>query len=320
MISLFLAILSSCNAPQPEITTERGVSLGLFASDPNWDYRGLVDEVADHGASDILFVMPLKQRDVHANDIRFGVEPKHLEKSIAHAKSRGLRVSLMPIIQLDEVRTSAEWRGLLEPTSPSDWWDSYCLRTLELADLANKYSIQRFFVGSELVSSVRNTTKWQALVSKVRATYSGKLSYSSNWDNYKNISFWSTLDEVSITSYFPVDKHPDLKWRRHLDEMQTFARGLHKPLVLSEVGYPAIESAAREPWNGASGAKPDEALQFELLKTALEEIRCAEPSSIFVWNWFGKGGRETFDYSPRGRMAARLIKSEFSSWTKYECH
>ena len=37
--------------PRPRTAFQRGVALGLFASDPEWDYGGMVDEIAALGAS-----------------------------------------------------------------------------------------------------------------------------------------------------------------------------------------------------------------------------------------------------------------------------
>ena len=44
---------------------------------------------------------------------------------IGHAKSKGLRVILMPIVLLDNPAKETEWRGTLAPTDWGRWFDNY---------------------------------------------------------------------------------------------------------------------------------------------------------------------------------------------------
>ena len=47
----------------------RGVALGLFASDPDWDYGPLIEEIRARGATDVLVVVNAYQSDRFAADI-----------------------------------------------------------------------------------------------------------------------------------------------------------------------------------------------------------------------------------------------------------
>ncbi|MEZ4467311.1 MAG: hypothetical protein R3F43_23405 [bacterium] len=49
---LALGCAAELPAPAP------GVALGLFASDPAWDYAPLIDEIAHHEARALLVVVP----------------------------------------------------------------------------------------------------------------------------------------------------------------------------------------------------------------------------------------------------------------------
>ena len=48
----------------------RGVALGLFATDSDWDYGPLVTEIADRGATDVLIVVNAYQSNRFTSDIQ----------------------------------------------------------------------------------------------------------------------------------------------------------------------------------------------------------------------------------------------------------
>ena len=87
-----------------------GVALGLFASDAEFDYRPLLDEILATGARRILVVVPHYQDSVHA--VRIGPRPgfspsrSTVDRTLAAARTRGLEVALMPIVRL--TRTAYE--------------------------------------------------------------------------------------------------------------------------------------------------------------------------------------------------------------------
>src|SRR5437763_11568172 len=83
----------------------RGVALGLFAEDPGWSYRPLLDEIAATGADHVELVVAWYLADARAVDVhdhpRFTAPPDAVERAIADAHAAGLKVLLFPILRLE---------------------------------------------------------------------------------------------------------------------------------------------------------------------------------------------------------------------------
>lgn len=308
---------------------QRGVGLGLFASDASYDYGHLLDEIVRHGATDVLMVVVWYQSDVGAHDIgpRVGYTPSDetVRCTLQQATERGLRVSLLPIVRLVK-RTPTEWRGRIIPRAGVDaWFESYERYLLRMATLAKEADVERFGVGSELLSLERHEAHWRALIAKVREVTPSKLFYSANWDHFEPVRFWDALDEVGVTAYFELARDDSPPSERQLAEMwRGPVRGLaalkarvKKPLIITEVGYPSIVSAARYPWDETRKAPVDLALQATLYDAFCDAF--ADEGfldGLYFWNWFGFGGVEDSSYTPRGKPAAERMKHclERMSW------
>jgi len=107
-------------------------------------------------------------------------------------------------------------------------------------------------------------SKWRELIAKVRAVYSGKLTYAANFDQYDQVSFWSELDLIGINAYFPLRTSLEVSeigleatflesWRgilARIDQLRE-ERGLQAiPVVFTELGYRTREGSSLDPWAG----------------------------------------------------------------------
>lgn len=309
---------------------QRGVGLGLFASDPAYDYSELLDEIVAHGATDLLVVVAWYQPDVGSHDIapRPGYSPSDetVRRTLEQARARNLRVSLLPIVRLVR-RTPTEWRGRIAPRAGEGaWFKSYERYVLRMAKIAEATGVARFGVGSELLTLERYEGRWRELIARVRGAYRGRLYYSANWDHFDPIRFWDALDEVGVTAYFELTR--DEKKRPTPAELQDAWRGprfdlmrlrarVNKPLVITEIGYPSIVTAARYPWDETRKAPRDPALQEDLYRAFCDAFAGAGVlDGFFFWNWFGFGGASDSGYTPRNKPAAKAMKQclERPSW------
>ena len=302
--------------------TQKGVGLGLFASRPDYNYEHLIDEIVRHGATDLLVVVPWYQADRSSHDIhpRRGFSPstQNVLRTLRQAKSKGLRVSLLPIVRLAE-REPNEWRGRIAPKAGVDaWFRAYAVFLNEMAQAAQAAGIARFGVGSELLSLERHETAWRKLIDDVRTRFQGRLYYSANWDHFEPIGFWDALDEVGITAYFELASsldRPDAAalrraWRKPQLELARLKSRLNKPIVLTEVGYPSRASAARYPWDETSKSPVDVQLQADLYRAFCNAfIDSNLLAGFYFWNWFGFGGTDDGEYTPRGKPAAQVMRS-----------
>jgi hypothetical protein len=308
-----------------EVTFVRGVGLGLFATDPEWDYGALVDEIRARGATDVLVVVNAYQSDRFASDIapRSGRTPSEatVARTLAQVRRAGMRAALMPVVRLDR-RGRHDWRGTIAPADGLDaWFASYRRFVFPLARLAEEGGAERFVVGSELGSLEPYQARWRALISELRERFSRTLTYSANWDHSHGVEFWDALDEVGLTAYFPLarDGEPPSAgaladaWRTPRAEIDALARRVGKPVLITEVGYPSQRGAADRPWDDTSVAGVDLRLQQRLYRSFCDAFtQTPSVSGFYVWNWFGFGGPRDAGFTPRGKPAANELAKCFA--------
>lgn len=305
-------------AAPPRADRTCGVALGLFASDPAWDYGPMLSEIATHGATDVMLSVPWVQDAVTSSDLgpRPGRSPDAatVARTLAQAHQLGLRVSLMPVVRLEE-RAEGRWRGALQPDDRDAWFAAYTAHMTTHADLAQAAGVHRLVVGSELSSLEGDAARWRALVTQLRARTDATLTWSANWDRFEQVSFWDALDEVGVSAWFEVGDGSQARWDGPQARLRAIAAATGKPVLLTEVGYPARASAAARPWDHAGPATPDPRLQAALLDRFFVAF-ADQPavSGAFVWNWFGHGGALDAGYSPRGRPAAAVMKRHYARW------
>ena len=313
----------SVNAPSnPSMIL--GMGLGLFATDPNYDYGTMISEIAALGATDVLMVVAWYQTSVGSHDIQprvsFSPSETALVRTIKQARASGLRVTLLPIVRLIQ-RAPDEWRGRIAPEAgPKVWFQSYGRFLKMMARIAAKEDVSRLSVGSELVSMETYEDEWRSLINDIRGIFSGRLIYSANWDHYWSVPFWDALDDLGVTGYFELSTSPGQKsqaeflkgWNAPIRDLERFRFVHQKPLIMTEVGYPSKTTAAQFPWDETRQAPLDHGLQarlYEVFCRAFGERRALD--GFFVWNWFGFGGRHDSTYSPRNKPAAAVLRQCF---------
>ena len=321
VLALGLGVAASRKAapPAPDAAT-RGVALGLFASDPGYDYAVLLGELRARGATDVLIVVNWYQQDVGAHDIAplEGKSPSAstLERTLRQAHELDLRVALMPVVRLSE-RTPGQWRGVID-APPGPWFDAYGAFVDEMARLAQREGVHRLVVGSELASMLRHENRWRSLIARTRGSYAGELWYSANWDNYARVGFWDALDGVGLTAYFeladpgapPSDAELTTRWHTIRAELAALRRRHGKPVVLTELGYPSRQDAAARPWDEHGAGEPDLDVQARLYRAACDGLAPhGAVDGLYFWNWFGVGGPQDASYTPRGKPAAAHMEA-----------
>jgi len=302
----------------------RGISLGLFVSSQEDEvrkplYRQFLDEIKDHGASDVELVVRWSQTDVSAIEISphsaESVDDELLTWVMDEARGRDLRVFLMPILDVDD-RSMGRWRGTLAPLDWERWWWSYERFIMHYARIAAGHKASLFSVGSELLSTEQQSDRWRALIKGVRKVYPGQLTYSANWDHFEPVTFWDALDVVGITGYHELSTEASPSDDALLRGFAPFAHRLRswamaegRRYFFTEVGYPAQAHAAQRPWDYRVAGPADPMLQLRCYR-ALYKAFHDDPrlTGLYMWNWFGEGGPKDGSYTPRGKPAAKVLK------------
>lgn len=312
----------------------RGVSLGLFASQPEYDYGTMLREIKLLGAKHVLISLSwyLKDKSSHRVAPLPGRTPSSmtLRRTLRQARRMGLEVALMPIVRL-QYRQPDEWRGQLNPVGgPLLWFRSYGRLMEELATLAAEEGVTRLAIGSELASMESYAPSWRALIKRIRRRFRGQVFYSLNWDRVSHpLPFVDALDEVGVTAYLPMRQHGSAlsrrtvmrRWSRFFQSLAQAQTRWQRPVFLSEVGYPALSSAALAPWDHTRKAGLDTQLQARLWRLfchafdtqrasaspATHRPHKASITGFYAWNWFGVGGPRDPGYSVRGKPASRAL-------------
>lgn len=278
-----------------------------------------------------------------AND-RFGL--RDLKGLVGHAHAAGLRVLYKPHLEMrgwaPTPREMAIFRGAdaaakrslfeqvrregrilagrhneIEMRSEADWaawfrnYGDYILAHAQEAELA---AADMFCVGRELDRTVlRREADWRALVQKIRGVYHGPLTYSANFDTYGGLGLWDALDFIGVSAYFSLSDAPDPSaaelaqgWDRAMAPLADVSRRFDRPVLLTEVGYPATFGAAKAPWREGPGPA-DAWLQSRLYEAAFKAAS-QRPWIVgaFPWLWEGTAEPPFRDpsYSIRGKPAA----------------
>ncbi|MEQ9201290.1 MAG: hypothetical protein RLO09_01825 [Cyclobacteriaceae bacterium] len=234
------------------------------------------------------------------------------------AQKNGFKVMLKPHVWM-----RGGWIGEFELHSENDWhqWEAeYEKYILNFATIAESLNVEMFCIGTEYkMAATQRPNYWYELIRKVRAVYSGKLTYGANWDNYENIIFWDKLDYIGIDAYFPLvdDFHPPIQsmesaWKKTALNIKDFSEKFNKPILFTEYGYQSVNGAAGEHWKVKKDT-PNLNMQLQseayecLYKTIWKESWVA---GGFLWKWHlheNRGGLQNPDWTPQGKPAEEVI-------------
>ena len=302
------------------------VGAGMQIQRVDWidRYKQSITEIADRGGDTVLLVVDARQENGVSSriylDMRMTPTPDQLGELIQHAKSREMRVILMPIVLLDAPRGN-EWRGTLKPASWEDWFDSYRQILIHFAWIAQGNGVDVLVIGSELVSSESRIDQWTRTIAAVREVFKGQITYSANWDHYTSIPFWDQLDLVGMNSYYKLGANREVtveqiqaRWKEIQQDLLAFQQRVGKPLLFLEVGWCSLANAAHEPWDYTRQTVP---IDLDLQKRLYEGFFHSwwgQPAlgGFMIWEWTpGDGGESDRGYTPEGKPAEAVLREWF---------
>lgn len=241
-----------------------GFALNLHYTSQFYRYLAAVDEIADLGCNSIIVITPVWQENGESNKIQIINEPgrgpstEQISQLLDHAKSRGLKTTLMPIVLMTDPGEK-QWRGRISPTSWHEWWVSYREVINRFAQIAQQSNVDVFCVGSELLTTESQASRWRSLIYDVRHRFTGSITYSTNWDHYEKTRFWADVDIIGVNGYWDITSKGDIatenaqglreNWVTIRNNVYEFAKSHDRPLLFTEIGYPSLPWALSSPWN-----------------------------------------------------------------------
>lgn len=320
----------------------RGITLGPIESvrHPNKGYGSeasgrAMDEAVRLGAGWISLTPFGRVHDLTPDGIDpsfeapFEENRKAVIAAVKQAKERGLRVLLVPHLWVE----SKEWRALIDPGTDAGWeaWAAaYRGFLLGWAAVAKEAGVDMLSVGVELRSWVTTprVSLLLPIIEEVRGIYPGLLTYSANWDDAEATLVWDAVDLVGINAFYPLADKDGAGFaelaeggRRVAASVDAFARGLRKPVVLTEVGYTTRPDPAIRPWEWPDDMKSvtvDEEAQATAYRALLGPfIQSESCAGFFVWRYYADpedvSQEAAWGFSPRGKLAEVVLRDAFSA-------
>ena len=273
----------------------------------------------------------VKNSAVYA-DANYTESQSVIAATIAEANSHGLSVMVWPLLDfLDPTKIGSysvgDWRSTYNPTNAAAFFASYKTMIVAIAQMAQANGATSLSIGAELdqLTGPAYLSYWTDIITSVRAVFSGKLTYSADWDDKislwqgqhgltagtgditTQVSFWSQLDYLGIDCYAPLSDaaSPTLVnlmagWtltpsdptslavtgnQSLISYFASVAAQAGKPLLFTEIGYESASDAAKQP-SGTSTNVYDPALQANLYSAFFQPWQLSGNNSLLgVYFW-----------------------------------
>lgn len=256
-----------------------------------------------------------------------GERPDGISKDIELCKLAGLKIMLKPHVWISHGMYTGDFEPVIGQVDETAWKElekSYGNYILDFARIAEKQKVELFCIGTEWRTFIKERPAfWTSLILKIRKVYSGKLTYASNWDEYKETPFWNQLDYIGINAYFPLTEaiNPSaeelqLAWFTIISGLEEICTAYNKQIIYTEYGYRSAEGATIRPWE--SETQPPKSMEEQKLALqALYNANWNQPwfAGGFLWKWFNnhtqQGGKEHIGYTPQNKPAESVIKERY---------
>lgn len=187
-----------------------------------------------------------------------------------------------------------------------------------------------------------NPAGFRALISTVRETFKGTISYGATSWYYGNITFWDACDFIGVHGYFDLVPAANATTSNTnvaamvaylstgtqsngtsppVPTLAALSAKYGKQVLFSELGYLSVAGCAYQPWKSAnaqpgSGNATSQADQAAAIQATLAaytpQAWCA---GLFYWMWdtIGEvGAQQVNDYTPHNKVAEAVLRS---AWT-----
>lgn len=276
----------------------------------------------------------------------WGERDEGLKSTTRMARKHGIKTILKPHIWLRD--NEGKWRGEISMNSEEDWqkwFADYEEFILHYAKVAEAENMEMLCIGTELHKTcIEREQNWRTLIAKVRAVYSGDLTYAANFSQeFEDVAFWDELDYIGVQAYFPVaaSENPTLEevrqgWQPHLKKLEAFSEKYQKPILFTEAGYKSTKNAGIEPWVWPQRLSQEdrqdvysEETQATLYEAMFREV-FDQPfiAGIHLWKWYPSQRRRSqeaserqrqfynIDFTPQGKLAEEVMTEWFTKFNQ----
>lgn len=241
----------------------------------------------------------------------------------------GMSVMMKPHVYLG----ANSWPGDIKMNDEKDWnlfFHYYYDWIFHYAMLSEIYKIPLLCIGNELAqATIGHENEWEALISKIRSFYDGKITYAANWGGeFEGIKFWDKLDFIGLSEYYPLSFKDNPTHQELLEGAEKVMNKIHdvsskynKMVIFTEVGF----RASAKPWKTSEEGESDrKEINFESQERCYQAIFEAAYDQkwlkgMYWWKWpsylqyNGINADEPHDlYSPNNRPAQNVMRDWYS--------
>lgn len=256
---------------------------------------------------------------------------RELRLAIQSVRANGMSAAILPLLMCTSCETN--WRGSIEPSNKTAFYESYRGMIERYARIAQEEGVSLLFIGSEMSSTQGDTAEWREIAATARDEYAGAIAYDVNWDAIDGVKFWDAVDIPSISAYFPLSdkRSPNLEtlkrawhksevehWmgRNSVAEVQKLASRTGKRVLFGEAGYRSIDWGTKLPFDYARDeGDPNPGLQADAYQALIETFD-DKPywRGVLWWEWdlnTSNPERET-GFTPREKAAEDVVRAWYA--------
>jgi hypothetical protein len=284
-----------------------------------------LEDLAKTGTNWVAIIANTEQKNAESSKIDILINS---DASIIHAiqTAHSLNMNVMLKPQLDLYTDPEYVRQTIGARFNSEQWDkwfaAYTEMILHYAQLAEANGVEMFCIGTELNTAQKQTAHFQKLATDVRLVFSGPITYAASW-NVSELAWWDSVDFIGVDAYFPLTeaRAPSIdllttNWKPIVTDLEALSKKWNRPLIFTEIGYPAEEYAARNPASEENGAL-DPQTQANAYQAAFDVFR-DKPwfGGMFWWMWEDTtfvGGMCDPHHTPNDKLAENVLRAEYGS-------
>jgi hypothetical protein len=309
---------------------QKGISIQSRSQDDfaSASFRQSIDAAAATGVNYVTLVVPVHQDNIYSSNVyTSGDTPSDnaLRAGLSYIKSKGMQSA----IAIHDNPYDYQWRAFIKANDTNAWFASYGALVSRYATIAQSVNASQMIIGTELSSMTvpENTSKWNQLITNVRSTFKGSLTYSAQRMGYmsdaQSLGFWPQLDKIGISAYYGLGNDGSVSslqnaWNQYnQQEVSVLAAKYGKQVVFTEVGYVSRDGATNDPGTGYQlSTSVNTGLQANAY-TALFQYWANDPNvgGVFFWDWSSDpnaGGSNDGGYTPQNKPAQDVMKQWYT--------
>lgn len=254
------------------------------------------------GINYMCLAVPMLIKDAHSIGINFeygnSISDLDIIETVKYAHSKGVKVCLKPMVNC----VDGTWRARIvfpdmgegeEDIYWNAWFKDYSDFMTHYAEIAEYTGCEMLCIGCEMCGTERKHQHWKSLISELRKIYSGKLVYNTNHGHEEDVTWFSDVDYVGTSAYFPVglsdiSEEGMIKgWEKVKEEMKSVHERFKKPVCFVEIGCRSASTCSTMPWDFEHKNLPHDEEEQAMFYDSCLSVFGKEDwfAGMFWWDW-----------------------------------